>query len=247
MAWIRLSDNYIDNPKFLALSAAAFRLWHEGMAFCRKHQTDGAIPTSALCGFRYYKPSWATELSLPYQAGANPLWTPTTTGYEVHDYLAWNPSKAEENERRADTKERMRISRERRRDTDRAPVRDAVTPITRPVSVPDRIGIKSLSEEEKSDDIAMRAGRLVENYGEWYREHRKGARHFARPNLDWHDAHGLCKTWDDDRLKKLATIILTTDDPFISGTDRGFKIFVMKATWADDRLRQWETENGVAV
>jgi hypothetical protein len=48
-------------------------------------------------------------------------------------------------------------------------------------------------------------------------------------------------------LEKLAKIVLTTDDPFIAGTDRSFKIFALKASWADDRLRQWEKTNGVAV
>ncbi len=109
-------------------------------------------------------------------------------------------------------------------------------------------GLRLMASDGKSaDSIEARAGRLVEDYGEWYRLHRHGARHHARPNLDWHDAQGLCRTWDDARLEKLAALVLTTDDPFISGTDRSFKIFAIKATWADDRLRQWETDHGIAV
>ncbi len=61
------------------------------------------------------------------------------------------------------------------------------------------------------------------------------------------DALSLVPLWDDARLDKLAVLVLTTDDPWIANTDRGFKIFAMKATWADDRLKQWETEHGVAV
>ena len=49
------------------------------------------------------------------------------------------------------------------------------------------------------------------------------------------------------RLEKLARLVLSTDDEFISRTDRGWKIFVLKASWADDRLRQWEAAQGVAV
>ena len=43
----------------------------------------------------------------------------------------------------------------------------------------------------------------------------------------------------------LAVLVLTTDDPFIAKTDRGFKIFAMKASWADDKLTQWEQAHPV--
>lgn len=96
-------------------------------------------------------------------------------------------------------------------------------------------------------EIASRAGLLVERYGELFAEHRRGARHRARPSLDWTDACDLCRLWDDARLTKLATIVLTTDDPWIANTDRSFKIFALKATWADERLAAWAHEHGVAV
>jgi uncharacterized protein YdaU (DUF1376 family) len=94
-----------------------------------------------------------------------------------------------------------------------------------------------------------RAGRLREElYPEWYAKYRHGARlRLVANSLEWQDAESLVRTWPDDRLEKLAKIVLTTDDPFIAGTDRSFKIFALKASWADDRLRQWEKTNGVAV
>lgn len=99
----------------------------------------------------------------------------------------------------------------------------------------------------ESDDVAERAGRLVERYGELYAEHRRGARLRPQPALDWKDACDLVKVWTDARLEKLAAVILTTDDTYITSTDRGFKIFAMKASWADDRLTQWEHEHGQKV
>lgn len=96
-------------------------------------------------------------------------------------------------------------------------------------------------------EIAARAGMLVERYGELFALHRRGARHRARPSLDWSEACDLCRLWDDGRLEKLAVIVLTTDDPWISNTDRSFKIFALKATWADERLAAWAHEHGVAV
>lgn len=115
MAWIRLSDNYVDHPKFQALSDGSFRLWHEAMSFCRRHQSDGFFSFGVMKGFRHYSKAREKQLATPHAAGANPLWCLVPGGgYTVHDYLEWNPSKDEENERRAESKERMRLIRERR-------------------------------------------------------------------------------------------------------------------------------------
>ena len=97
------------------------------------------------------------------------------------------------------------------------------------------------------EELAERAGRLVERYGELFQEHRQGAKHRPRPNLDWLEACDLCRVWDDARLEKLAMLVLTTDAPFITKTDRGFKIFAMKASWADNLLCAWERKHGVKV
>ena len=94
------------------------------------------------------------------------------------------------------------------------------------------------------DELGDRARELLEHYGEWYREERHGARlRLIQNALTFQDALTLVETWDDARLEKLARLVLTTDDPFISGTDRGFKIFALKASWADNLLRAWELKN----
>lgn len=96
-------------------------------------------------------------------------------------------------------------------------------------------------------EISERAGNLVRRFDELFQEHRKGAKHKSRPAIDWNEACDLCRTWGDDkRLEKLAILVLTTDDAFISNTDRSFKIFALKASWADDKLRQWEIKQGIA-
>lgn len=91
------------------------------------------------------------------------------------------------------------------------------------------------------DEIAERGAKLLERFGVLYAEYRRGAHYRARPNLDWTDACDLCRHWDDARLEKLVKVFLTTDDSWIAGTDRSFKIFAIKATWADDRLRAAES------
>lgn len=97
--------------------------------------------------------------------------------------------------------------------------------------------------ETATPELMARAGDLLNRYAELFYEHRKGARYHNRMHLDFEKALGLVKTWDDDaRLEKLAVIILTTDDEWISRTDRGFGIFAARASWADDRLSAWEAE-----
>jgi hypothetical protein len=91
-----------------------------------------------------------------------------------------------------------------------------------------------------------RAGELLNRYAELFYLHRKGARYHNRMHLDFDKALGLVRTWEDDkRLEKLAVIVLTTDDEWISRTDRGFGIFAARASWADDRLSAWEAEQQV--
>jgi hypothetical protein len=251
MAWIRLSDNYIDNPKVQALSDGAFRLWHEGLAFCRRHLTDGMIPFSALRGFKSYSKTREKQLAATKLPDRAPLWEPLPhTGYKVHDYLEWNQSREEEEEHRTISREQMRTLRQRRRAGDRPPVKTNISPTTRDVASPTTrvvadmdTGTDHFREKgcgEKPDD---RAGRLLQElYPAWYAKYRRGARLVLVANtLDFQAAIRICETWDDQRIERLAQIVLTTDDPFISGTDRSFKIFVMKASWADDRLRQAES------
>lgn len=117
MPFIRLSDNYNDHPKFRCLSDGAFRLWHEGMGYCRTFQTDGVIPIGVARSLRAYSPKRARELSTPVTDGWAPLWeTLGDACYKVHDYLEWNMSREEENQERASSSARMRRFRERRND-----------------------------------------------------------------------------------------------------------------------------------
>ncbi len=255
MAWIRLSDDYNDHPKFDHLSDGAFRLWHQGMGFCRKFQTDGLIPTASLRQFKAYSTKRMRILLTPWKDGAAPLWHSIDGfGVKVHDYLEWNPSKEQENERRQDTKERMRGLRERR------VTPDVSTHIARTIgAVPDMDRSSSFMEKGSGEkplvrgvtaiapppdtEIAARAGQLLDRYAELFSEHRRGARLKRAPALDFPKACAICETWTDDaRLEKLAVLILTTDDDWISRTDRGFSVFAAKATWADDRLAAWEAE-----
>ena len=121
------------------------------------------------------------------------------------------------------------------------PTQCSPSPSSSPISIPLS---KSVALDE---DLGNRAADLLERYPEWYATHRKGARALIKPALDFQRACDLCRVWPDDRLAKMAAILLTTDDEWVSRTDRGFGVFASRAQWCDDRLKQWELSNGVAV
>ncbi len=89
------------------------------------------------------------------------------------------------------------------------------------------------------EDLAMRAGQFVQHtYPDLYRKHRKGARYVSKPNLDFLEAVELCRTWDDDRLIKIATVFLTTDHQFAENGSRTMAQFRSMASWCDSRLAE---------
>lgn len=96
--------------------------------------------------------------------------------------------------------------------------------------------------EPPEDDLNQRAGRLLQElYPAWYAAHRHGAKlRLVANSVAFQDAVSLVTLWPDDHLEKLARIILTTDEDWIAKTDRSFRIFAARASWADDRLRQAE-------
>jgi hypothetical protein len=91
--------HFSEHPKIDRLSDAAFRFWASGLAFCSTHLTDGHIPRVCLrriAGGRVRKKLLA-ELLEVVQPYGSALWEPDPggNGYWVHDYLEWNPSRAE--------------------------------------------------------------------------------------------------------------------------------------------------------
>ena len=122
MPWVRIDENAMDHPKFLALTDGAWRLWCEGQAYCQKHLTDGAIPLSALKGFRYYSPTRLKNLLAEQVPGKGPCWHQDGSGsINVHDYLEWNDSRDEVLAARSDARDRRRRYRDRRASEDASP------------------------------------------------------------------------------------------------------------------------------
>jgi hypothetical protein len=113
MAWVKLDDTFADHPKVDALleqdelrGLAAIGLYALALSRCGQQLTDGHISTRAL---RRLAPEHATELA--EALGTHGLLDGADGGYQVHDYLDHQPSRAEVLERRRRDAERKAEAR----------------------------------------------------------------------------------------------------------------------------------------
>lgn len=92
MTWVRLDDGFATHPKILGLSDASLRVLLESYCYAAQHMTDGLLAPAVASRLGTRKAR--TEL---VSAG---LWDETPEGVVIHDYLTYNPSRAEVEERR---------------------------------------------------------------------------------------------------------------------------------------------------
>ena len=115
MSWVRIDDKAWAHPKLSSLSGNAVRLWLWALCWCNQQESDGRIPSSVLrllggCGRE------AKEL---VESG---LWEEADGGWQVHDYLQYQPSKQQLEKTRTETRERVAAARERRRNANVTPL-----------------------------------------------------------------------------------------------------------------------------
>lgn len=127
MPWFRLDDSFHSHPKVIAAGNEAVGLYVRCGTYVAQHLTDGFVGKPVV--LLYGSDSLAARL---VDAG---LWHRARGGWNIHDYLDYNPSReAVEKERKA-AAERQRRSREgtsSRRDSQRDTAVSHTTP-TRPV------------------------------------------------------------------------------------------------------------------
>lgn len=96
MSWIRMDDGFAEHPKVLKVSDRAFRLHVGALCYCARRLTDGHLPAEVI---RTLLQVGATKAAAELvEVG---LWHLDNGGYKVNDYLDFNPSKNEVEERRA--------------------------------------------------------------------------------------------------------------------------------------------------
>ncbi len=103
MGIAKFDDGIPDQPKFITAGPVACWLWFCGVLYCRRALTDGFIPTKKV-------PTLVVGLPQPYKHAITlvnvGLWETAEDGFQVHDYLDWNPSKATVEDYRKRDKER---------------------------------------------------------------------------------------------------------------------------------------------
>lgn len=113
MSWAKFDDRYHDNPKINAawnLDRSSVGLHAMSITFCSMHETDGLVP-----------PTWLQQ-KIPNAKQRNRavdaliaagLYEAVGDGrFIVHDYLDFNPSSAQLQERRRKDSERKRKPRD---------------------------------------------------------------------------------------------------------------------------------------
>ncbi|KKN75246.1 hypothetical protein LCGC14_0382450 [marine sediment metagenome] len=98
MSWVKVSDGLATHPKVLAAGQAAAWLHVAGLCYAAQHLTDGAISDSSLSGLGQYTRARARKLA--DRLVEVRLWERNGTGYAIHDYLDYNPSRKEVEARR---------------------------------------------------------------------------------------------------------------------------------------------------
>jgi hypothetical protein len=118
VAWIKVDDHFDEHPKLAAVGPVGWGVWLAGLAYCNRNLTDGFIPRAVADSiggrWRVYVPTedgreqvwtisrssgmhgedmdtaWVADLLVQ-----NGLWEEVEGGYRVHDYLDYQPSRAE--------------------------------------------------------------------------------------------------------------------------------------------------------
>lgn len=144
MSWVKLDDKLWSHPKIAALEARALKLWLFGLCWCNQQETDGVIPRAMLAQLGG-TPKLAGEL---VKVG---LWHATPTGWEVHDYLVYQPSKARLEAERGRIKERVARHRQ-------GPTSAACNGVTATVTNADVTGaVSDLKRRPRPDPIPIRS------------------------------------------------------------------------------------------
>jgi len=86
MTWLKLDDSFAEHPKVIELSDGAFRLHVTAMCYCARNPTDGFVSQSVIRNQLARYKRFVVELV------RRRLWDECEGGYQIHDFLKYNPS-----------------------------------------------------------------------------------------------------------------------------------------------------------
>jgi hypothetical protein len=105
MGWARFDDGYTDSPKIVEAGPWAELLDVRAIIYAAKHETDGLITRSALKLISRDIPKPLDRVHALVEVGR---WSSNEGGgWWIHDYLDFNPSKAQKSDMRRNARERQ--------------------------------------------------------------------------------------------------------------------------------------------
>lgn len=107
--WLKTDDRFPEHRKIRRLSDGAYRLHHTAMCACAKDETDGYITRADLADMQHIQ-RLSKYIPALVEAG---LWEEVDEGWLIHDFLDYNPSHAQQDEKRAADRKRQEARRQR--------------------------------------------------------------------------------------------------------------------------------------
>lgn len=107
MAWVKLDDGFAEHPKIEEAGPLAGFLHVAALCYCNRQLTDGFVPENKV-GRLASIPSVKRHVAALVSVG---LWHQVDGGYQIHDYLDFQPSRAKVEQEREEARKRMAAAR----------------------------------------------------------------------------------------------------------------------------------------
>lgn len=107
MAWFRIDEQASFHAKVLMAGNEAYGAWCRAGAWSSGHGTNGRIPRAVALTIAPER-VWKRLVDARIEAGGNGLAIPTDDGWQIHDFLDWNPSADEVRAERESLREARR-------------------------------------------------------------------------------------------------------------------------------------------
>ncbi|MGW6531410.1 hypothetical protein [Streptomyces venezuelae] len=111
MPWVRLDDRFPSHRKVALLSDRAFRLYVSGLCWCSENLTEGRILDRELAVVSRVRGLKAAAKELEEAQ----LWDRVSDGWQIHDYLEYNPDRAKIKAERQANAARQQSFRDRKK------------------------------------------------------------------------------------------------------------------------------------
>lgn len=97
MPWVKLDDSFFSHPKVVNAGTEAIGLYVLGLTYSSHHLTDGHVP-----GAWVRQAVGSKEKRLTAALVEHGLWAENGTGWLIHDYLEYQPSREQAEAQRAE-------------------------------------------------------------------------------------------------------------------------------------------------